>query len=114
MSQQMEYNESASQQQAGYDNGYQGDYHDPFAPPNAPAQKLGITYQTATRSTPSAAQRLALAIVSVCIFVPLAAVTLGISTAFGGFGLLGGLIMLTIMSCAILGINLAFILGHHS
>lgn len=108
MSQQMEYNsESASQQQANYDDGYQGGYHDPFAQ-NPPAQKLGMTYQTATRTTPSAGQRLALAIVSVCIFVPLAAVTLGISTAFGGFGLIGGLIILTIMSCAILGINLAF------
>jgi len=113
MSQRMEYNEGASQQQAGYDDGYQGGYQDPFAPASAPAQKLGMTFQSANRTTPSAGQRLALAIVSVCMFVPLAAVTLGISTAFGGFGLIGGLIILTVMSCAILGINLAFNLAHH-
>lgn len=112
MSQRMEYNEGAPQQQAGYDDGYQGGYHDPFAPPSSSGQKLGMTFQSATRTTASAGQRLALAIVSVCMFVPLAAVTLGISTAFGGLGLIGGLIVLTIISCAILGINLAFNLGH--
>jgi len=112
MSQRMEYNEGAPQQQADYDDGYQGGYHDPFAPSTAPGQKLGMTFQAASRS-PSAGQRLALAIVSVCIFVPLAAITLGISTAFGGFGLIGGLIILTILAAAILGINLAFNLARN-
>ncbi len=113
MSQRMEYNEGAPQQQADYDDGYQGGYHDPFAPSNAPGQKLGMTFQAAARTTASAGQRLALAIVSVCILVPLAAITLGISTAFGGLGLIGGLIILTILAAAILGINLAFNLAHH-
>jgi len=77
----MEYNEGAPQQQAAYDDGYQGGYHDPFVAPSSPGQKLGMTFQSANRTTASAGQRLALAIVSVCIFVPLAAITLGIGTA---------------------------------
>lgn len=108
MSQQMEFNESAPQPH--YDSGYQGgEYNDPLAGSYNVGQKAGISFQPAASRVPSAGQRLALAIVSVCILVPLAGAVLGISGGIAGsFGIILGLIILAILGAAILGINLAF------
>ncbi len=112
MSQQMDYNESAPQH---YDSGYQGgEYKDPFAGSYNVGQKVGVSFQPSTSRTPSAGQRLALAIVSVCILVPLAGAVLGISGGIAGsFGIILGLIILGVMAAAILGINIAFNLARH-
>jgi dethiobiotin synthetase len=109
MSQQMEQNERPYQQQAAYDDGYQGGYHDPFAP-NAPAQKVGMTFQTATRTTASAGQRLALAIVSVAVLGGLA-ISLFSSTNLivaGNIAMLMGLLVVLVVGIVLAIINLVF------
>ncbi len=71
-------------------------------------QKLGQRY---TSSSASPGQRLALAIVSLCLLVPLTAITLGIATS-APIGLFGGLIVLAMVCFTILVVNLAFNLRH--
>jgi uncharacterized membrane protein len=94
-----------------YDAGYQGGaYRDPFA--GAAGQKLSMPYQQQyqqpSSQTLSAGQRLALAIVSVVMLVPLSGIIFGTTVGGGGFGLLGGLIGLGVICLTIMVINIAF------
>lgn len=109
MSQQMDQNEYTSQQQVGYNEGYQGGYHDPFAP-NAPAQKVGMTFQTAARTTASAGQRLCLAIVSVAVLGGLA-ISLFSSTNLivaGNIAMLMGFLVVLVVGLVLAIINWVF------
>jgi len=72
-------------------------------------QKLGQQY---TSRSASAGQRLALAIVSIVMLVPLTAIILGISSG-SSIGLIGGLIVLAVICVTITLINLAFNYGSH-
>jgi hypothetical protein len=108
MSQQMEYEEGAQNYQSGYgasgSQQSQGvNFDDHFA--GFSGQKIGqFGGQMA-----SAGQRLALAIVSLCLLVPLTPTILGIATGMGGFfGLTGGLIGLGIVCAAIVAVNFVF------
>jgi hypothetical protein len=106
MSQQrMEYEESNQQrQEPSYDN-YGAGYRDPFVGSYA-GQKLSS--QGNSGSTATAGMRLALAIVSLCLLVPISAIVLGISNGAGPFGLLGGLIVLSVICLTIIVVNVAF------
>ncbi len=88
-----------------YDEGYRTNpqYNDQLAGANA--QRLQYGPRTGIQPTvPSAGQRLALAIVSVIILVPLLGIILG-TASFTGFIALLALILVCL---TILGINLAF------
>ncbi len=109
MSQQMEYGEGAQSYQSGYgapggQQQSQGvNFDDHFA--GFSGQKIGPFGGQA----PTAGQRLALAIVSLCLLVPLTPTILGIATGMGGFfGLTGGLIGLGIVCAAIVAVNFVF------
>jgi hypothetical protein len=113
MSQQMDFNEANRQQQQQqqeppFDN-YQSGYHDPFMNSYTPGLKLS----SSSTGGVSSKQRLALAIVSVCLLVPISAIVLGISTVGGPWGLIMGFIALGVIGLIILGINLAFNLSNH-
>lgn len=107
MSQQrMDFGESNRQQQEPpYDN-YEGGYRDPFMS-SYTGQKLS-SQGTSGSSTATAGMRLALAIVSLCLLVPISAIVLGISNGAGPFGLLGGLIVLGVICLTIIIVNVAF------
>jgi hypothetical protein len=112
MSQEMRYDEGGREGQKSpmdtYDAGYQGGaYRDPFA--GASGQKLSTPYQQQSNSSLSAGQRLALAIVSVVMLVPLSGIIFGTALgAGGGLALLGGLIGLGLICLTIMVINIAF------
>jgi len=113
MSQEMHYDEGGREGQRppmdAYDAGYQGGaYRDPFAA--ASGQKLSMPYQQPSNQALSAGQRLALAIVSVVMLVPLSGIIFGtaIGSGAGGFALLGGLIGLGLICLTIMVINIAF------
>lgn len=117
MSQEMRYDEGGREGQRPpmdtYDAGYQGGaYRDPFA--GASGQKLSMPYQQqASSQVLSAGQRLALAIVSVVMLVPLSGIIFGtIAGAGGGFALLGGLIGLGLVCLTIMVINFTFNFRH--
>ncbi len=113
MSQEMHYDEGGRERQRptidSYDAGYQAGtgYRDPFA--GASGQKISMQYQQPSQVL-SAGQRLALAIVSVVMLVPMTAIILGTSIAgSGGFlGLTGGLIALGLVCVTIMIINFVF------
>ncbi len=72
----------------------------------APSQlqmPVGVPFQRPEGIT--AGQRLALAIVSVCMLIPLTAI---VTSAFGGLSAFAGLLGLGIICAALLGINLVF------
>ena len=117
MSQEMRYDESGRERQRPpvdpYDAGYQagGAYRDPFA--GASGQKLSTQYQPQSSLALSAGQRLALAIVSVVMLVPLSGIIFGTALgAGGGLALLGGLIGLGLICLTIMVINIAFNYRH--
>ena len=118
MSQEMRYDEGGREGQKPpmdtYDAGYQGGvYRDPFA--GASGQKLSMPYQQqASGQALSAGQRLALAIVSVVMLVPLSGIIFGttIGSGAGGFALLGGLIGLGLICLTIMVINFLFNFRH--
>lgn len=120
MSQEMRYDESGREHQRPpmepYDAGYQpgGTYRDPFA--GATGQKLSMPYQQQQQPSStvlSAGQRLALAIVSVVMLVPLSGIVFGTALgAGGGLALLGGLIGLGLICLTIMVINIAFNYRH--
>lgn len=120
MSQEMRYDEGGREGQRppteSYDAGYQGGvYRDPFA--GAAGQKLSMPYQQQSPQSSqslSAGQRLALAIVSVVMLVPLSGIIFGtaIGSGAGGFALLGGLIGLGLICLTIMVINIAFNARH--
>ena len=106
MSQQsMEYEESNQpRQEPSYDN-YEAGYRDPFMNSYS-GQKLSTQGNSSSNAT--ASMRLALAIVSLCLLVPISAIVLGISNGAGPFGLLGGLIVLGVICLTIMVINIAY------
>ena len=118
MSQEMRYDEGGMERQRQpldtYDAGYAGGaYRDPFA--GAPGQKMSMPqFQQQSSQTLSAGQRLALAIVSVVMLVPLSGIIFGtaIGSGAGGFALLGGLIGLGLICLTIMVINIAFNYRH--
>lgn len=120
MSQQMHYDEAGRQYPAneGYESGYQAPaqgYRDPFAAPPA-GQKLSYAdMQLRSDTRASARQRLALAIVSIVMLVPISGVIFGTSIgATGGsfFALTGALIALGIICLTIMVVNFLFSRGH--
>lgn len=117
MSQEMRYDEGGLERQRPpvdtYDAGYQGGaYRDPYA--GAPGQKMSMPYAPQSNQALSAGQRLALAIVSVVMLVPLSGIIFGtaIGSGAGGFALLGGLIGLGLICVTIMVINIAFNYRH--
>ena len=106
MSQQMNFEESNRQQQASSFDNYEAGYRDPFVNTFG-AQK--VSGQPLGRGA-SAGQRLALAIVSICVLVPLSGIILGV---FAGAGLiLAGLIGLGVVCFTIIAVNIVFSYRH--
>jgi hypothetical protein len=106
MSQRMEYDESDSQQQIPQYDNYQSGYRDPFAGQsgNYSGQKIPAGFSISRGA--SAGQRLALAIVSLCLLVPLISVIVPVSVGNGVF--LGGLIALGIICFTVIAVNFVF------
>ncbi len=101
MSQRMEYDESGEQQNSTFDS-YQAGYRDSFA------TTFGQKIPTGTHA-PSAGQRLALAIVSLCLLPAVAGVIFGISVPVAGFfGLVGGLIGFGLFCVTVIAVNYLF------
>src|SRR6266568_4040762 len=101
MSQQMESDEAnrgyAGSREAGSEY-YSGQY----------GQRIGFV-QSHVSSSPSAGMRLALAIVSLCVLIPLTGIVAGVSASTGSpLGLFGGLIALAIICLTIIVVNIAF------
>lgn len=105
MSQQrMEYDDTNRQGQ--YEN-YEAGYRDPFQEPAYSAQKVH-TQAPISHDRPGAGMRLALAIVSVALLVPLTAIILGIASGFGFLGPIYGLIGLGVVCITVMVVNIAF------
>lgn len=106
MSQRMDYDEPEGQQQGSTFDSYQSGYRDPFA------STFGQKIPTGSH-TPSAGQRLALAIVSLCLLPAFAGIIFGISVPLGGFfGLVGGLIGFGIVCITVIAVNFVFNRGN--
>ncbi len=104
MSQQrMDYDEGNRQEQEPHFDNYGAGYKDPFIGSYA-GQKLSSQQGLGNNNVP-AGMRLALAIVSVVMLVPLSAIVLG--TAGGGI-FSGGLIALGLICLTIMVVNIAF------
>lgn len=101
--QQMNFDETNRQQQGPQFDNYEAGYRDPFMNTFG-AQK--ISAQPVRNNAPSAGMRLALAIVSICVLIPLSAIILGI---FANAGLiLAGLIGLGVVCFTIIVVNIVF------
>lgn len=91
---------------SGYDEGYAGNpqYSNQLA--DAIAQRLRYDFRTGMQpaTVPSAGQRLALAIVSIVILVPLLGIILGTASLSGWVAP----IALILVSLTIIGVNIAF------
>ena len=113
MSQQFEEMERGYQAQAPYPTGNERSYGPgpgfDEALSGLSGQKLGQQY---TSSSASAGQRLALAIVSIVMLVPLTAIILGISSS-SSIGLIGGLIVLAVICFTIMLVNFFFNAPRH-
>jgi len=107
MSQQMHYDETG-REQPRYDAGYSPGYSDPSF--GASGQKISLSTPGMDKSA-SAGQRLALAIVSVVMLIPILGIIMGTS---GGsiFGVAGALIALGLVCLTIMVINIAFNVRH--
>ena len=106
MSQRMDYDEPGGQQQGTTFDSYQSGYREPFS------STFGQKIPTGS-STASAGQRLALAIVSLCLLPAFAAIIFGISVPLlGVFGLVGGLIGLGLVCITIIAVNFVFNRGN--
>ncbi len=106
MSQQMNYEEGKSEREAPPFNNYQSGYsQDPFM--GSYGQKISFA-PDASRSA-SVGQRLALAIVSIVMLVPLTGIVLGITGSQDNLlALVGGLIALGVICLTIMVVNIAF------
>lgn len=102
MSQQMQYDEPGNEQRIPPYQGYDAGYRDPFV--GSSGQKLSVRD---AGSIASAGQRLALAIVSVVMLIPLTGILLG-TTHSDPITLVGGLIALGIICLTIMVINIVF------
>lgn len=100
MSQRMDYDEPGEQQNSSFDS-YQSGYREPFA------STFGQKIPTVSH-TPSAGQRLALAIVSLCLLVPLISVIIPVSVSAGPFAFVGGLIAIGVICITIIAVNFVF------
>jgi len=112
MSQQMHYDE-AGQERQQYGADYRSGYRDPFA--GSAGQKLSFPDINAGSGGVTAGQRLALAIVSVVMLVPLAGIVFGITlggSSGGFFSLVAALIGLGVICLTIMVINYVFNRGH--
>ena len=112
MSQQhMDFEESGRgyQAQAPYPGSREGMPVSDDAFSGVSGQKLG-QYSFGMSASPG--QRLALAIVSLCLLVPLAAIILGIATSFGSFGIIFGLIVMGLVCVTMMVVNIVFNLRH--
>lgn len=111
MSQQMHYDE-AGQERQQYGTDYQSGYRDPYA--GSAGQKLSFPDINAGSGGVTAGQRLALAIVSVVMLVPLAAIVFGITLGGSGgfFSLVAALIGIGLICATIMVINYVFNRGH--
>ena|SRR3989442_14201 len=107
MSQQMNFEETNRQQQQAssyesYDAGYRDPFVNTFGTQKVSGQPLG--------RGASAGQRLALAIVSICVLIPLSGIILGV---FASSGLiLAGLIGLGVVCFTIIAVNIVFSYRH--
>ncbi|HVB20644.1 MAG TPA: hypothetical protein VNG51_01685 [Ktedonobacteraceae bacterium] len=104
MSQRMDYDEPGGQQQVPPFDSYQSGYKDPFA--SSFGQK--IPSGRSGSHTPSASQRLALAIVSLCLLVPLISVIIPVTISAGSFAFIGGLIAIGAICITIIAVNFLF------
>ena len=106
MSQQMDYEEGRSEQQAPPFNNYQSGYsQDPFM--GSYGQKISTPMDTSRGA--SVGQRMALAIVSIVMLVPLTGIVLGITGSKDSvLTLIGGLIALGVICVTIMVVNIAF------
>jgi hypothetical protein len=106
MSQQMDYEEGKAEQQAPPFNNYQSGYQqDPFM--GSYGQKLSSPMDVPRGA--SVGQRLALAIVSIVMLVPLTGIILGITGSKDSvLTLIGGLIALGVICVTIMVVNIAF------
>ena len=114
MSQQrMDYDETNRQQQEPqphFDN-YEPGYRDPFIASSYAGQKLpsqGTGSSNVSDSMRMAGMRLALAIVSVCLLVPILGIIFGTADGNGALGLVGALIGLGLVCVTIMVVNIAF------
>ena len=107
----MDFEESGRgyQAQAPYPGSREGGpvFDDAFS--GVSGQKLG-QYSFGMSASPG--QRLALAIVSLCLLVPLAGIILGIATGFGSFGIIFGLVVMGLVCVTIMVVNIVFNLRH--
>ena len=106
MSQHMEFDEANRQQQEPH---YTAGYGDPFLSPDE-RLKLSSQHSGGVGNIP-AGMRLALAIVSVCILIPISAITLTLGD--GPVGLIKGLIALGVVCLTIMIVNIVFNVGKH-
>lgn len=104
MSQRMDYDEPGGQQQAPPFDSYQSGYSEPFASSFGQKIPSGLSGSR----TPSAGQRLALAIVSLCLLVPLISVIIPVSINAGSFAFIGGLIAIGAICLTIIAVNFLF------
>jgi|SRR5579863_207428 len=110
MSQQMEFDEARRQQQQEPFDTYDAGYRDPFM---AASYGQKISMQPVQGANASAGQRLALAIVSICLLVPLTAIVLGVAIPLAGFlGLVTSAIIMAMICAAIIGVNITFNYRH--
>lgn len=106
MSQHMEFDEANRQQQEPH---YTAGYGDPFLSSDE-RLKLSSQHSGCGGGIP-AGMRLALAIVSVCILIPISAIAL--TTGDGGVGLIKGLIGLGMACLTIMIVNIVFNVSKH-
>jgi hypothetical protein len=107
VSQQMEYDETNRQRQEPPYDHYDAGYRDPFLNTSLGAQKIPPR-PAGYRSGVTAGQRLALAIVSIALLVPISAIVLGILHDDGFFGTASALIGLGLVCVTIMVVNIAF------
>ncbi len=109
--QQMNSDEMNSPQREAPYNNYQTGYRDPqdpFTDSSYAGQKISFN----SGSAPSAGQRLALAIVSLGILIPLIAIITGTAFEVGFLGVVGGLIGIGLVCITIIAVNYFFNARH--
>ncbi len=109
MSQQMEFDETSRQRQEPPFDHYDAGYRDPFMGSYG-AQKIPPQPAGYRSGGASAGQRLALAIVSLALLVPITPIVLGTLHSDGFFGTASALIGLGLVCVTIMVVNIAFAL----
>jgi hypothetical protein len=109
MSQQMEFDETSRQRQEPPFDHYDAGYRDPFMGSYG-AQKIPPQSTSYSSGSASAGQRLALAIVSLALLIPITPMILGLLSRDGFFGTASALIGLGLVCVTIMVVNVAFAL----